>query len=181
MNNHRSKNYHLLVVPVLTSRIINHLIFEWHCQSILSNYFHVTVPFKEFRRVSWKLEMGGFSFKYFSLLWTGSNGVSAPAQKSFKSAICYETANGNLWTSQNIRRNNSTESWYLATPRRFFSYVYSYSLCISLQSQYNYCLFCTFTNEGQYQKSVPLTPNIFSDIHNAYNQHKILTTSSSIT
>lgn len=48
MNNHRSKNYHYLVVLQLTRRITNHLIFEWHCHTILRKYFHMTVPFKSF-------------------------------------------------------------------------------------------------------------------------------------
>ena len=66
-------------------------------------------------------------------MWTCSNGVSGPAEKSFKFSICYKAANANLWTSQNIRRNKTTEIWYLVTPRRsspistVIAYTYHYS------------------------------------------------------
>lgn len=38
------KDYHYLVVLELT----NNFIFEWHCQTILREYFHVTILLKSF-------------------------------------------------------------------------------------------------------------------------------------
>lgn len=129
MNNHRSKNYHNLVVLELTSRITNHLIFEWHCQTILRKYFHVIVPFKSFVETG----NGRVFLARFLLCCEHAVMVSGPAEKSFKSVFFYKTANANLWTSQNIRINKTTEIWYFVSPRRSFPistitvYTYRYS------------------------------------------------------